>query len=222
MLSFSVFIYTEPRSVHSKPRLKSSATPGRVRSLRPTVLSSQTALFLFNTFLFKRFRTLCGQRSTAPPFQSTVCTLFPVQRRGRYGGSFQTPFQPTCQSPLLPLCFQQLPTIKFCNHVALITMQIAGGVRGHSRRNDLKRYSNPRIPSVTPLECAVTQISPVNPLECAVPEFAVRKSFRMRSSKKSGGVPIGSQFPTNPAFSRLRIFVPSPLSLLLSHFPLIT
>src|SRR5215510_12279408 len=31
----------------------------------------------------------------------------------------------TCQCPLPLLCFQSLPTIKFCNSFVLITMQIA-------------------------------------------------------------------------------------------------
>ena len=30
--------------------------------------------------------------------------------------------------PLLPLCFQSLPTIKFCNSLVLTTIRIAGGV----------------------------------------------------------------------------------------------
>jgi|SRR5690242_2383725 hypothetical protein len=30
--------------------------------------------------------------------------------------------------PLLPLCFQSLPTIRFCNPLVLITIRIAGGV----------------------------------------------------------------------------------------------
>ncbi len=112
MLPFHVFIYTEPRSVHSKPRPKSSAAPESV-GLHPAVLSPPIALSLSNAFLFMDFRTLCAQRSTATPLQSTVYTLFPFQRRGRkYCGSFQSPFQPACQCPLLPLCFQQLPTIK--------------------------------------------------------------------------------------------------------------
>src|SRR6266700_2823605 len=34
------------------------------------------------------FRTLCPQWSAATPLQSTVCTLFPVQRRGRGSHSF--------------------------------------------------------------------------------------------------------------------------------------
>jgi|SRR5579859_1686923 len=33
-----------------------------------------------------------------------------------------------CQSPLLPLCFQQLPTIKFSNSFLLTTIQNGGGV----------------------------------------------------------------------------------------------
>lgn len=37
--------------------------------------------------------------------------------------------------PLLPLCFQQLPTIKFCNPFVLITLQIARGVGIPQRRS---------------------------------------------------------------------------------------
>ena len=36
----------------------------------------------------------------------------------------------SCQCPLPLLCFQSLPTIKFCNRFVLITIQIAGGVAG--------------------------------------------------------------------------------------------
>jgi hypothetical protein len=49
-------------------------------------LSSSIALSLSkslsNAFLFMDFRTLCAQWSAATPLQSTICTLFPVQRRG--------------------------------------------------------------------------------------------------------------------------------------------
>src|SRR5216684_8134773 len=41
---------------------------------------------------------------------------------------------------------------------------------------------------LSPLECAVPQIAPITPLECAVPKTRHLKSFRMRSSEKSGGV----------------------------------
>src|SRR5690348_698113 len=124
MLPFLVFIYTEPRSVHSKPRSKSSAAPESAGS-HPAVLSPSIALSLSNAFLFMDFRTLAPQWSTATPLQSTVCTLFPVQRRGRGSHSspnFQTFKRTTfkrsyvCQCPLLPLCFQQLPTINSSNH----------------------------------------------------------------------------------------------------------
>jgi hypothetical protein len=37
------------------------------------------------------------------------------------------------------------------------------------------------------LECAVPQIAPITPLKCAVPKTRHLKSFRMRSSEKSGG-----------------------------------
>src|SRR6266852_3604351 len=40
---------------------------------------------------------------------------------------------------------------------------------------------------LTPLECADPQIAPITPLECAVPKTQHLKSFRMRSSVKSGG-----------------------------------
>src|SRR5260370_9260769 len=37
------------------------------------------------------------------------------------------------------------------------------------------------------LECADPQNAPITPLECAVPKTRHLKSFRMRSSEKSGG-----------------------------------
>src|SRR5690348_13508265 len=94
MLPFYVLIYTEPRSVHSKPRSRSSAAPESTGS-HLAVLSPSIALSLSNTFLFMGFRTLCPQRSTATPLQSTVCALFPVQRRGR--GSNSSPNLQTLQ-----------------------------------------------------------------------------------------------------------------------------
>src|SRR5690349_20446984 len=103
MLPFYVLIYTEPRSVHSKPRSKSSAAPESVGS-HPAVLSPAIALSLSNAFLFMHFRTLFypelrggAQQSAATPSQSTPCTLFftpnfegPVQQRGR--GSHSSPY----------------------------------------------------------------------------------------------------------------------------------
>src|SRR5713226_6564704 len=41
--------------------------------------------------------------------------------------------------------------------------------------------------SLSPLECAVPKNAPITPLECAVPKTMDLKSFRMRSSEKSGG-----------------------------------
>src|SRR5215472_6854046 len=41
--------------------------------------------------------------------------------------------------------------------------------------------------SISPLECAVTQNAALSPLECAVTKTRLRKSFRMRSYKKTGG-----------------------------------
>jgi hypothetical protein len=105
MLPFYVFIYTAPRSVHSKPRSNSSAAPESTGS-HPAVLSPSIAWSLSNAFLFMDFRTLCPERSVATPLQSTVCTLFPVQRRGRGSHSspnFQTFQRVTFKRPLTPL-----------------------------------------------------------------------------------------------------------------------
>src|SRR5713101_8475517 len=41
--------------------------------------------------------------------------------------------------------------------------------------------------SLSPLDCAVPKNAPITPLECAVPKIRRFKSFRMRSSEKSGG-----------------------------------
>ena len=40
---------------------------------------------------------------------------------------------------------------------------------------------------VNPLECAVPRNAPITPLECAVPKMRPRNSFRLRTSKKTGG-----------------------------------
>jgi hypothetical protein len=79
-----VFIYSEPRSVHAKPRSRFSAAP---ESAGPhgAVLSPSITLSLSNAFLFMDSRTLCAPWSAATPLQSTVYTPFPVQRRGEHG-----------------------------------------------------------------------------------------------------------------------------------------
>src|SRR5215471_19687577 len=71
----------------------------------------------------------------------------------------------TCQCPLPLLCFQQLPTIKFCNPFLLITMQIARGVGGPSHFPF--SLFNFRFPPSS-LECAVPRFRALTPLECAV------------------------------------------------------
>src|SRR5215471_17407586 len=45
--------------------------------------------------------------------------------------------------------------------------------------------------SLTPLECAVPQNAALSPLECALTKTRFRKSFRMRTYKKSGGRGVG-------------------------------
>jgi len=127
------------------------------------------------------------------------------------GSLFEREVSAAHPNPFRLFSFQQLTTVKFSNHFVLKTIQNARGVWRHSRSNDLKRYPNPRITSVSPLECAVTRFRVLSPLECAVPKTPSCKSFRMRSSKKRWGVPIGSQFPTNPAFLALRFSLPSSL-----------
>jgi len=105
MLQFHVFIYTQPRSIHSKPRSNSSTAPESVGSHR-AALSPSIALSLSNAFLFMDFRTLGPQWSAATPLQSTVCTLFPVQWRGRgshCSPNFQTFQRVTFKRPLTPL-----------------------------------------------------------------------------------------------------------------------
>src|ERR1700740_26710 len=88
MLPFHVFIYTEPRSFHSKFRSKSSAAPESIGS-HPAVLSPSIALSLSNAFLFIHFRTLLRNGAPPTPFPSITSALFPVQRRGR--GSHSSP-----------------------------------------------------------------------------------------------------------------------------------
>src|SRR5262245_8388718 len=57
---------------------------------------------------------------------------------------------PVCQCPLLSLCFQQLPTIKFHNSFVLITMQNARGVGGSSPSfsSSLTLTGHPRTPRI--------------------------------------------------------------------------
>src|SRR5215467_8773083 len=63
-----------------------------------------------------------------------IYRLYPRQTLLRPSRSvFVLPILPACRScfalfaPYRPLCFQSLPTIKFCNPFVLITIQIAGG-----------------------------------------------------------------------------------------------
>jgi len=87
-----------------------------------------------------------------------------------------------CQCPLLALCFQQLPTVKFSNHFVLITIQNAPRVctPSHGFRS-VPPVSSQRLPlslfhqslvtnhqSLSPVECAVPRFPVLTPLECAV------------------------------------------------------
>jgi len=190
MLPFSVFIYTEPRSVHSKPRSKSSAVPESAGS-HPAVLSPYIAGSLSNALLFMDFRSLCAQRSTATPLQSTVCTLFPVQRRGRrYAKAFQRSFQSACQCPLLPLCFQQLPRCPSRNPFLFRLLHCCRGWVGGANARPSQEGGSNRSSSgsaLSPLECAVPRFHGLSALECAVAKRRPRNSFRMRSSEKRWG-----------------------------------
>src|SRR5215469_17626080 len=51
---------------------------------------------------------------------------------------------PSCQCPLLPLCFQSLPTIKFSNLFVLITMQNTPGCTPPCNKTLQKIGGNPR------------------------------------------------------------------------------
>jgi len=94
--------------------------------------------------------------------------------------------QTACQCPLVLLCFQSFPTIKFCNPFVLITIQIAGG---------WAYAALPHTPwiSLSSLECAVPRFRVLSPLECADPKTPRRNPFRMRSSEKRWGVGIPLQ-----------------------------
>src|ERR1700739_4038702 len=75
----------------------------------------------------------------------------------------------------------------------------------HSEAKDLSAFPQPRgilppcfrlsavgcrlLTRLSSLECALTQSASLTPLECAVTKRGACNSFRMRSYKKSGGVP---------------------------------
>src|SRR5690348_2550573 len=107
MLPFYVLIYTEPRSVHSKPRSRSSAAPESAGS-HPAVLSPSISLSLSNAFLFMDFRTLFypdlrggPQRSAATPYNQLLTHSFPCN--GGVGGLIPLPtFKPS--NPVLGSC----------------------------------------------------------------------------------------------------------------------
>ncbi len=118
---------------------------------------------------------------------------------------------------LLHLCFQQLPTIKSCNPFVLLTMQIAPGVLGHSRRSDLKKYFNWGSTSVSPLECALTSpaqlienTATLSHLECAVTKNRALTPLECAVTKKGGGgtgSPNGCQMSLqNPTFLSFYFF----------------
>jgi hypothetical protein len=103
-------------------------------------------------------------------------------------------------NPFRLYSFQQLTTVKFCNHFVLITIQNAGEwVYPLSYRHpsfSLSAVNCRLLPSLTPLECAVPRFRVVSSLECADPKMPRCNSFRMRSYKKSGG--RGSLFLRSP------------------------
>ena len=86
------------------------------------------------------------------------------------------------QCPLLALCFQQLPTVKFSNHFVLITIQNAPRVCTPSHGfQSVPAVSSQQLPlslfhqslvtnhqSLSPVECAVPPFRALTPLECAV------------------------------------------------------
>src|SRR5215471_10315278 len=77
----------------------------------------------------------------------------------------QNPSRPACQRPLLSLCFQQLPTIKFSNPFVLITMQIAPGVWGVGCDFPISIFEFPIFPYFFPsaFACSAFTAAPIMP-----------------------------------------------------------
>src|SRR5215472_262820 len=80
-------------------------------------------------------RELRGEPRSARGFALSL-EGHPRRRRNSHAQRLSSPPHPrtsaACQCPLTPICFQQLPTIKFRNAFVLITMQIAPGMWGYS------------------------------------------------------------------------------------------
>src|SRR5262249_44513898 len=86
-------------------------------------------------FFFTDFRTLDPQWSKRNSFViNRLRTLFNTTEGWEHSGSLRSLAQPVYECPLPSLCFQQLPTVKFCNSFVLITMQNAPGVYTPSLR----------------------------------------------------------------------------------------
>src|SRR5215467_5762074 len=104
-----------------------------MRAHRETPSNLPGDVSLSNAFVFIHFRTLCAPWSLATPFPSTTSALFPISWQGGVPSSLFS-FLPSAfcflLCPLSPLCFQQLPTIKFSNSFLLITIQNAPRVWG--------------------------------------------------------------------------------------------
>ena len=83
-----------------------------------------------------------------------------------------------------PFYFQSLPRCFSRNHLpCMLLHRCRGGMAGSHFPFSLFHFPSP----LSPLQCAVTRFRAVTPLECALMKTAPRKSFRMRSSKKSQG-----------------------------------
>ena len=88
------------------------------------------------TLIFNNFQD-------APPATHSF-SIFCIVARGWYPPSVQQPFLAANRcfalfAPCLPLCFQQDPTVNFCNSFVLITIRIAG-VGYALRGGDLKYH----------------------------------------------------------------------------------
>ena|SRR5215831_10432352 len=92
-----------------------------------------------------------------------------------------------CSNSFLFTLFSKLPgdtedSPIFHFHVSSFQSAGARGASCFSHESPVTNHH-----SLSPLQCAVPRFRLLTPLECAVTKTRSRKSFRMRSSKKSGG-----------------------------------
>src|SRR5579859_72286 len=107
------------RPVHSDPRNSLKSVAYNLPYILPSSVSSNPFVFT----LFKK-RPGCGGILLYPERKRKV---YPEPHRGVYPERSEGPILVQVDATsCAPLCFQQLPAIKFCNSPVLITIQIAG------------------------------------------------------------------------------------------------